>query len=153
MLIHSLISQDRSSSAQHSTDLVDHHLLAPERSTREREHAWALQQPARPFSPSIFVDKNRRDISRSQSIWTDSKMETAGSRQRLRPLLAASAELDRARWWRASISGGQATGAAHRGKPSRHDRSGGEEQPARAHPSHHLQKRRGEGPAVKTASY
>jgi hypothetical protein len=35
--------------------------------------------PARPFPPSIFLDKNRRDISKSQSIWTDSKMETAGS--------------------------------------------------------------------------
>jgi hypothetical protein len=36
--------------------------------------------PARPFPSSIFLDKNRRDIGKSQSIWTDSKMETAGSR-------------------------------------------------------------------------
>jgi hypothetical protein len=35
--------------------------------------------PARPFPPSIFLDKNRRDIGKSQSIWTDSKTETAGS--------------------------------------------------------------------------
>jgi hypothetical protein len=35
--------------------------------------------PARPFPSSIFLDKNRRDIGKSQSIWTDSKMETAGS--------------------------------------------------------------------------
>jgi hypothetical protein len=63
-------SWDRGSSAQLSSDLVDHHLLAPERSAREREHARALQQ-----------------------------------RQRLRPLPAASAELERARWWCASISG------------------------------------------------
>jgi hypothetical protein len=35
-------------------------------------------QPARPFPSAIFRDKNRRDIGKSQSIWTDSKMETAG---------------------------------------------------------------------------
>jgi hypothetical protein len=35
--------------------------------------------PARPFPPSIFLDKNRRDIGESQSTWTDSEMETAGS--------------------------------------------------------------------------
>eukprot|EP01047_Picozoa_sp_COSAG01_P098699 COSAG01_NODE_28840_length_651_cov_2.153986_1_plen_129_part_00 len=35
--------------------------------------------PARPFSASIFLDKNRRDIGKSRSIWTDSKMKTAGS--------------------------------------------------------------------------
>eukprot|EP01047_Picozoa_sp_COSAG01_P014253 COSAG01_NODE_690_length_14219_cov_19.783144_18_plen_213_part_00 len=39
------------------------------------------QAPARPFPSSIFRDKNRRDIGKSQSIWTDSKMETAGSLQ------------------------------------------------------------------------
>jgi hypothetical protein len=39
-----------------------------------------LLPPARPFPSSIFLDKNRRDIGKSQSIWTDSKMETAGSR-------------------------------------------------------------------------
>jgi hypothetical protein len=33
--------------------------------------------PARPFPSSICHDKNRRDIGKSQSIWTDSKMETA----------------------------------------------------------------------------
>jgi hypothetical protein len=32
-----------------------------------------------PFPSSIFLDKNRRDIGKSQSVWTDSKMETAGS--------------------------------------------------------------------------
>eukprot|EP01047_Picozoa_sp_COSAG01_P059580 COSAG01_NODE_7174_length_3319_cov_2.270807_2_plen_334_part_00 len=36
--------------------------------------------PARPFPSSMFLDKNRRDIGKSQSIWTDFKMETAGSR-------------------------------------------------------------------------
>jgi hypothetical protein len=36
--------------------------------------------PARPCPSSIFCDKNRRDIGKSQSIWADSKMETAGSR-------------------------------------------------------------------------
>jgi hypothetical protein len=36
-------------------------------------------RPAAPFPPSIFLDKNRRDVGKSQSIWTDSKMETAGS--------------------------------------------------------------------------
>jgi hypothetical protein len=40
--------------------------------------------PAAPFPPSIFLDKNRRDIGKSQSIWTDSKMESAGSRWRPR---------------------------------------------------------------------
>jgi hypothetical protein len=38
---------------------------------------WWL--PARPFPSSIFLDKNRSDIGKSQSIRTDSKMETAGS--------------------------------------------------------------------------
>jgi hypothetical protein len=38
-----------------------------------------IHRAARPFPPSIFRDKNRRDIGKSQSIWTDSKMETAGS--------------------------------------------------------------------------
>jgi hypothetical protein len=33
---------------------------------------------ARRFHPQ-FRDKNRRDIGKSQSMWTDSKMETAGS--------------------------------------------------------------------------
>jgi hypothetical protein len=37
-------------------------------------------RPARPCPSSIFLDKNRRDIGKSQSIWTDYKMETAGSR-------------------------------------------------------------------------
>jgi hypothetical protein len=40
---------------------------------------WGVQ-PARPFPSSIFPDKNRRDIGKSQSTWTDSKMETGGSR-------------------------------------------------------------------------
>eukprot|EP01047_Picozoa_sp_COSAG01_P079316 COSAG01_NODE_14998_length_1386_cov_11.425796_2_plen_101_part_01 len=39
-----------------------------------RQHA-----PARPFPLSIFRDKNRRDIGKSQSTWTDSKMETASA--------------------------------------------------------------------------
>jgi hypothetical protein len=39
----------------------------------------AVPHPARPFPSSIFLDKNRRDIGKYQSIWTDSKMETAGS--------------------------------------------------------------------------
>eukprot|EP01047_Picozoa_sp_COSAG01_P085695 COSAG01_NODE_18943_length_1042_cov_1.014846_2_plen_158_part_00 len=34
--------------------------------------------PDAPF-PSSIRDQNRRDIGKSQSIWTDSKMETAGS--------------------------------------------------------------------------
>jgi hypothetical protein len=38
-----------------------------------------LGAPARPFPSSILLDKTRRDIGKSQSIWTDSKMETAGS--------------------------------------------------------------------------
>jgi hypothetical protein len=38
--------------------------------------------PARPFPSLIFLDKNRRDIGKSQSIWTDAKMETTGSQQR-----------------------------------------------------------------------
>jgi hypothetical protein len=48
--------------------------------------AWASRcthsarpAPARPFPSSIFLDKNSREIGKSQSIWTDSKMETAGS--------------------------------------------------------------------------
>jgi hypothetical protein len=34
----------------------------------------AVPHPARPFPSSIFLDKNRRDIGKYQSIWTDSKM-------------------------------------------------------------------------------
>eukprot|EP01047_Picozoa_sp_COSAG01_P099683 COSAG01_NODE_29655_length_632_cov_34.425891_1_plen_70_part_10 len=34
-----------------------------------------------PFPSSVFLDKNRRDIGKSQSIWTASKMETVGSRR------------------------------------------------------------------------
>jgi hypothetical protein len=43
--------------------------------------------PAAPFPPSIFLDKNRRDIGQSQSICTDSKMETAGSQHAACPPL------------------------------------------------------------------
>jgi hypothetical protein len=46
-------------------------LQAPERP--------ALHTPARAFPSSIFLDENRRGIGEFQSIWTDSKMETAGS--------------------------------------------------------------------------
>eukprot|EP01047_Picozoa_sp_COSAG01_P055248 COSAG01_NODE_6129_length_3835_cov_2.876907_2_plen_144_part_00 len=47
-------------------------------------------RPARPFPSSIFPDKNRRDTGKSQSIRTDSEMETAASRsprvvQRIQP--------------------------------------------------------------------
>jgi hypothetical protein len=55
-----------------------------ERPTPPRSAKAALQleelPPARPFPSSVFLDKNRRDIGKSQSIWTDFKMETAGSR-------------------------------------------------------------------------
>jgi hypothetical protein len=37
-------------------------------------------QPGAPFPPSIFRDKSRRDIGKSQSIWTNSEVETASSR-------------------------------------------------------------------------
>jgi hypothetical protein len=46
-----------------------------------RSSGWC-RSPARPFPSSIFLDKNRRDIGKSQSIYTDSKTETAGSRRR-----------------------------------------------------------------------
>jgi hypothetical protein len=35
--------------------------------------------PARACPSSVFLDKNRRDIGKSQSIWTNSKMGTPGS--------------------------------------------------------------------------
>eukprot|EP01047_Picozoa_sp_COSAG01_P021015 COSAG01_NODE_1206_length_11242_cov_29.405905_8_plen_188_part_00 len=41
--------------------------------------APGLALPARPFPSSIFRDKNRRDIGKSQPTWTDPKMETAGA--------------------------------------------------------------------------
>jgi hypothetical protein len=50
--------------------------------------------PARPCPSSIFLDKNRRGIGKSQSIWTDSKMETAGS-QRLVGGVATVARIQR----------------------------------------------------------
>jgi hypothetical protein len=43
----------------------------------ERSDSTSL--PGR-FRPQYFFTKNRRDIGQSQSTWTDSKMETAGSR-------------------------------------------------------------------------
>jgi hypothetical protein len=39
--------------------------------------------PARPFASLIFLDKNRRDTGKSQSIWTDSTMGAAGSQHHL----------------------------------------------------------------------
>eukprot|EP01047_Picozoa_sp_COSAG01_P042497 COSAG01_NODE_3715_length_5769_cov_2.903175_3_plen_111_part_00 len=45
-----------------------------------RWRANSLKVPAAPFRPSIFLDKNRGDRGKSQSIWTDPKAETAGSR-------------------------------------------------------------------------
>eukprot|EP01047_Picozoa_sp_COSAG01_P025297 COSAG01_NODE_1592_length_9796_cov_5.340311_7_plen_380_part_00 len=45
--------------------------------------------PARPFPPSTFLDKNRRDIGKSQSMWTDPKMETAGLPRLIRRALPA----------------------------------------------------------------
>jgi hypothetical protein len=45
----------------------------------DRHAVHLVPIPARPFPSSIFLDKNRRDIGKSQSIWTDSKMETSGS--------------------------------------------------------------------------
>jgi hypothetical protein len=39
--------------------------------------------PVQAFPPSIFIDKNRRDIGKSQSKWTASKMETPGARRTL----------------------------------------------------------------------
>jgi hypothetical protein len=83
-----------------------HRLQSPSREAgrRRTRHAGQrcaavrdLQQPARPFPSSIFLDKNRRDIGKSQPIWTDSNMETAGSqlvqttpRRRTPPCAAAA---------------------------------------------------------------
>jgi hypothetical protein len=41
-----------------------------------------VQKPARAFPPSIFRDKHRCDLGKSQSQWTASKMETAGALRR-----------------------------------------------------------------------
>jgi hypothetical protein len=46
-----------------------------------------LTPPARPLPSSIFLDKNRRDLGKSQSIWTASKMEAPGSQLLQRLLL------------------------------------------------------------------
>jgi hypothetical protein len=54
------------------------------------QHLRSRHRPARPFPSSIFLDKNRRDIGKCQSIWTDSKMETAGSRGCDRPAACAT---------------------------------------------------------------
>jgi hypothetical protein len=66
-----------------ATQRVDHGRMPRRRGEMQR-------RPARPFPSLIFLDKNTRDIGKSQSIWTDSKMETAGSRsprmvQRIQP--------------------------------------------------------------------
>jgi hypothetical protein len=46
---------------------------------RDVRHRCENLPPARPFPSSIFLDRNRRDIGKSQSIWTASRMVTAGS--------------------------------------------------------------------------
>jgi hypothetical protein len=48
----------------------------------------ALQRACPRFRPQKFLDKNRRDIGKSQSIWTDSKREKPGSRPRLRKVIS-----------------------------------------------------------------
>jgi hypothetical protein len=81
-----LVHVDSAGAHHHQDQLLRHR--------RDRREQLPLQQrqchvdavapfaPARPFPSSIFRDKNRRDTGKSQSIWTDSKMETAGSLQR-----------------------------------------------------------------------
>ena len=51
---------------------------------------------ARRFHPQ-FRDKNRRDIGKSQSVWTDFKMETARSQHALRRATPCTG-----RWWGSS---------------------------------------------------
>jgi hypothetical protein len=50
-----------------------------------------VDEPARPFPPSIFLDKNRRDIGKSQSIWNrfqdgNGRLTEGGARTQLQPL-------------------------------------------------------------------
>jgi hypothetical protein len=72
-----------------------------ERPTPPRSAKAALQleelPPARPFPSSVFLDKNRRDIGKSQSMCTDSKMETAGSRRSRSPVRLQAAARGRRR--------------------------------------------------------
>jgi hypothetical protein len=51
----------------------------PPRGRAPRRATARCAPPGAPFPPSIFLDKNRRDIGKSQSIWASSKMKTAGS--------------------------------------------------------------------------
>eukprot|EP01047_Picozoa_sp_COSAG01_P025324 COSAG01_NODE_1594_length_9789_cov_98.477399_12_plen_254_part_00 len=53
----------------------------PETRARSRRLRARWRGPGEPFPSSIFRDKIRRDIGKSQSIWTDSKMETADSQR------------------------------------------------------------------------
>eukprot|EP01047_Picozoa_sp_COSAG01_P052188 COSAG01_NODE_5465_length_4244_cov_54.041255_4_plen_171_part_00 len=68
-------SKMETAGSQHLREGAEAAGLAAEHLPQPRD----LDHPARPFSPSIFLDKNRRDIGKSQSMWTDPKMETAGS--------------------------------------------------------------------------
>jgi hypothetical protein len=65
---------------------ADYSYLLPEapgralgRGLRSLKHGRLRDVPVRALPSSIFRDKNRRDIGKSPSIWTDSKMETPGS--------------------------------------------------------------------------
>jgi hypothetical protein len=77
----------------------------------------AAVAPARPFPSSICFDKSRRDIGKSQSVWTDSKMETAGSLSSAQQLALWAAPAPTVAW-RASWAAAEASQRARRPTPS-----------------------------------
>jgi hypothetical protein len=60
-------------------------LVAGRRAQRAHQRLRAVLEPARPFPSSIFRDKNRGGIGKSQPRWTACKMETPGAPPPQRP--------------------------------------------------------------------
>jgi hypothetical protein len=78
------IEQDHRLITAGSLMVTDKKVVALARGQRRHELqlALGLAGPARAFHTSIFRNKNRRDIGKSQSKWTNSKIETPRSRRR-----------------------------------------------------------------------
>jgi hypothetical protein len=64
---------------QHASHLVIEAVLLAERAVELLPRDGATPIPAQAFQSSIVRDKNRCDRGKSQSIWTDFKMETPGA--------------------------------------------------------------------------
>eukprot|EP01047_Picozoa_sp_COSAG01_P060176 COSAG01_NODE_7336_length_3244_cov_18.910970_3_plen_156_part_00 len=84
--------------------------------TRTLRCGWWPLRSTTPEYFSIFLGQNRRDIGKSQSIWTDFKMETAGSplddsppavHVHVAPGMPSAIIPSLPRWWARVNGGGQ----------------------------------------------